>query len=145
MGCSNCNKPTIEPRRVRPVFQAPTGYTGCALSSLRDALPPPMPDSFYDLPHIADDGSIIYAERYEGQPTPPAVHGYHRNSDDPWRFHPLWTECAMRIHGTSRNRRNGTINIIMICNHPQHPKQGIRLAHTDCNECLLRLPRNDRQ
>jgi hypothetical protein len=141
MPCTDC---TQHPKLNHPAkvpFQVPTGYTGCTLASLARALPEPIPGTPYALPRVAVDGTIIYA--HDEQPPPPDINGYRRNLDDPWRFHPLWNECTMRIHGTSRNRRSGAINVVMICNHPNSPHQGVRLTHPHCADCLLRLSKDN--
>ena len=146
MACSNCKPSTTSPAtppQTPPAF--PTGYTGCALSSLRYALPPPLPNTLYELPYITDDGTIIYTKTNANQTPPPEINGYSRDPDDLWCFHPLWPECAMRIHGLTRKRHTGAINIVMLCNHPESPQQSQRLTHHDCLNCSLRFPRNDRQ
>jgi len=146
MACRDCSQPRTSPRKTREAFHAPQGYTGCALSTLAYALPDdPLPQADYSLPSIDRDGVITYTPSYDGQEPPPAINGYCRDLANLWRFTPLWPECAMRIHGVTRNRKTGCINVVMICNHPEDPEYGRRLVHKHCQACPFRLARNDRQ
>lgn len=140
MGCKDCDTQIQEgsvPIQKPVVF--PQGYTGCTLGTLAQALPSELLGAPYPLPRITESGDIIYAQRDVALKPPPDIDGYVRDQDDPWRFHPLWTECVMRIHGTRRNRSTGAINVVMICNHPQCAYRGGRIAYTDCNTCPHRM------
>jgi hypothetical protein len=139
MTCRDCDSDKSAAIEQPVVFQFPTGYTGCTLGSLCGALPPPIPGTPYNLPRITGKGVIIYTPNFEGQLPPPEINGYQRDFDDPWRFYPLWKECVMRIHGTSRNRQRGSINVRMICNHPECQYAGKYVTVLECETCSYRL------
>lgn len=140
MGCDGCDK---KPKRIgteKVANHFPTGFTGNRMSILRAMLPEhPTPDAYYSLPKIMEDGTIIYAEEFEGQKPPPEINGYLRSPDDPFRFYPQWNECQMRIIGLRYDRTRGSINVSMICNNPGCKHSGHRLTVLECHDCDCRL------
>jgi len=88
---------------------------------------------------IEEDGMIVY-EKEEGEwETPKDINGYRRDPNNPWRFIPLWPPCVMRHQIGIRYANCGCINVIMRCNHPEHPKYVDRIGHEDCQACPLRI------
>jgi len=141
MSCKDCDKKS--PTRIKGkgvVSHFPSGFTGNRMSVLRLMLPEnPASGTYYSLPKIMEDGTVIYAEEFEGQTPPPEINGYVRSPDDSFRFLPQWDECQMRIIGLRYNRVTGAINITMICNHPECKYSGRRLTVLECRSCEQRL------
>jgi hypothetical protein len=93
------------------------------------------PGSRYAAPVVLSDGSIEYA-RVDGDP-PPDIDGYERCQDNPWKFLPLWPACAVRMQGT-RRERSGAIDVVMLCQHPEHERFGKPVKYVGCSACPLR-------
>lgn len=104
------------------------------LTAIEDTLPPHKEGRDRPL-RFEPDGSIVY----EPDTTEPQeINGYQRDPENPHRFTPLWEPCSLR-HGIGVRYANcGCINVIMRCNHPEHPKYLDRVSHHDCQQCPLR-------
>lgn len=104
------------------------------LQSIPDLLPPHKPGRDRQF-HVEEDGTIVY-KREEGEWEPPLdINGYQRDPQNEWRFTPLWKPCALRHLAAVRYASCGCIGVIMRCNHPEACHFGIRVTHTDCDEC----------
>lgn len=109
------------------------------LQAIQDSLPPYRPGRDRQF-RIEEDGVIVY-EKEEGQWEPPKdINGYRRDPENLWRFIPLWPPCTLRYQIGIRWPKCGCINVIMRCNHPQHPQYPKRVGHEDCQACLRRSP-----
>lgn len=94
----------------------------------------------FQRPVFSDDSSLEYP-RLAGDTTPPDdIDGFQRDQDNPWLFHPVWLECAVRAEGT-KLKPNGCIDVVMACNNPAAPTFMKPVKCATCQTCVFRLTR----
>jgi len=85
------------------------------------------------------DGSIVY-EQEDGIWEPPRdIKGYERDSDNPWRFSPLWPVCNRRVPRSYRSESCGCIKVVMKCLHSDSPAYDRDVSDRQCQLCLVRV------
>jgi hypothetical protein len=88
---------------------------------------------------IEFDGVIVY-EQEEGDWEPPKdIQGYQRDSENPWRFIPLWLKCLKRIPKGRRSKGCGCIQIEMFCDNDEVVLYEQRVTYQQCRLCERRL------
>jgi hypothetical protein len=116
--------PHIKPSRMR---------------SLANNLPPFVEGR--DRPvRIEEDGSIVYT-RQEGErewEAPRPITGYQQDSDNNWRFTPLWPECCYRSVVAVRLVNCGCLDVLAHCNNPESTGFSAAVLPPACLTCTHR-------
>ena len=88
---------------------------------------------------IESDGVIVY-EQEEGNWEPPKdIQGYQRDSENPWRFVPLWLKCLKRIPKGKRSKGCGCIQIEMFCDNDEVDLHKQKVTYQQCQFCERRI------
>lgn len=91
----------------------------------------------YPKPIFHPDGSIEYPKPIAAAGEPDEINGYTRDESNPWRFIPDWPECAKRFHG-AKYKSNGSLDIRMICKHPDAEYHDKLVTVAICEACPVR-------
>jgi len=87
---------------------------------------------------MESDGSIVY-EHEEGTWEPPRdIRGYQRDSENSWRFTPLWPKCLLRFPQGHRSKNCGCIQVTMKCLAPGSELSDTEVTYIQCQQCLIR-------
>jgi hypothetical protein len=106
------------------------------LTAIERTLPPPDGEErTFQRPVFGPDGTIRYPKREGDWEPPQEPSGYIRDSNNPWRFLPLWPLCSFRLAHGFIKAACGCLGITMRCNHPKASTFGQQIAHTDCEKC----------
>ena len=118
------------------------------LQAIRASLSPHRPGKDRHFT-IELDGSIVY-EQEEGEWEPPRdIKGYQRDSENPWRFTPLWPKCSRRFPKGHRSENCGCIQVTMKCLDLDSGLNGEEVTYEQCQQCPVRecpvrdLPKGD--
>ncbi len=87
---------------------------------------------------MESDGSIVY-EQEEGTWEPPRdIRGYRRDSENSWRFIPLWLKCLLRFPQGHRSKNCGCIQVTMKCLAPGSELNDMEVTYEQCQQCSIR-------
>lgn len=87
---------------------------------------------------IHSDGSIVYAQEEGEWELPKDIQGYKRDSENPWRFIPIWPKCMKRIPKGTRTKACGCLQLTMVCNNPASELHTKIVSDVECQQCLVR-------
>lgn len=100
------------------------------ITSLKYAYSGEQPITFHS------DGGIEYPA---GAKTPKAMNGFEQDAANPSLFRPKWQPCIFRMFGLKGPKKDGTIDVVAICNEPDAKGFGTNVTHVDhCQGCPLR-------
>lgn len=84
--------------------------------------------------HFEPDGTLVYTHKKGDWEPPCPIDGFGADPNDLWRFRPLWSHCAGRLHTAVRSAACGSIILITRCNKPQ-ARYKQRVTYAICKQC----------